>query len=241
MTQTCTNYNYTSNRWKYQKEIFVFFNWKNARWLNNFDLNWNKMLFTDLGSPFDNTHMCIYAHVFSKGFCICLKLFPLINLWIFEKLLLLFQGRDYETDEESEKMNEKDELSTEQWVSVYPCVLYHHMEEWAGTCTDSFIPTTPEISFCFIHRSMWIYFIGHVYTWKTEVCVNGWFMQRGYRNGIFFLEKSNSIHGKIIAEKLWAKVSPLCTIIATDVPERMTIKAPQTNQNHLQYDIILFC
>lgn len=72
------------------------------------------MLFTDLGSPFDNTHMCIYAHVFSKGFCICLKLFPLINLWIFEKLLLLFQGRDYETDEESEKMNEKDELSTEQ-------------------------------------------------------------------------------------------------------------------------------
>lgn len=59
--------------------------------------------------------------------------------------------------------------------------------------------------------------------------------------GIFFLEKSNSIHGKIIAEKLWAKVSPLCTIIATDVPERMTIKAPQTNQNHLQYDIILFC
>lgn len=66
-------------------------------------------------------------------------------------------------------------------------------------------------------------------------------MQRGYRNGIFFLEKSNSIHGKIIAEKLWAKVSPLCTIIATDVPERMTIKAPQTNQNHLQYDIILFC
>lgn len=32
------------------------------------------------------------------------------------------------------------------------------------------------------------------------------------------------------------KVSPLCTIIATDVPERMTIKAPQTNQNHLQYD-----
>lgn len=44
-------------------------------------------------------------------------------------------------------------------------------------------------------------------------------------------------NGKIIAEKLWAKVSPLCTMIATDVPERMTIKAPQTNQNHLQYDI----
>lgn len=43
-------------------------------------------------------------------------------------------------------------------------------------------------------------------------------------------------NGKIIAEKLWAKVSPLCTMIATDVPERMTIKAPQTNQNHLQYD-----
>lgn len=86
VTQTCTNYNYTSNRWKYQKEIFVFFNWKNARWLNNFDLIWNKMLFTDLGSPFDDTHMCIYAHVFSKGFCICLKLFPLINFWIFEKL-----------------------------------------------------------------------------------------------------------------------------------------------------------
>lgn len=64
----------------------MFFNWKNARWLNNFDLIWNKMLFTDLGSPFDDTHMCIYAHVFSKGFCICLKLFPLINFWIFEKL-----------------------------------------------------------------------------------------------------------------------------------------------------------
>lgn len=69
-----------------KRNIFVLFNWKNARWLNNFDLIWNKMLFTDFGSPFHDTCMCIYAHVFSKGFCICSKLFPNINFWIFEKL-----------------------------------------------------------------------------------------------------------------------------------------------------------
>lgn len=56
----------------------------------------------------------MYAHVFSKHFCSCSKL-PRIKFWIFDKiLLLLFQGRDYETDEESEKTNEKEELSSEQ-------------------------------------------------------------------------------------------------------------------------------
>lgn len=79
---------------------------------------WFVISFTDLGSPFDGTCTCMYAHVFSKHFCSCSKL-PRIKFWIFDKLLLLlFQGRDYETDEESEKTNEKEELSSEQWVNV---------------------------------------------------------------------------------------------------------------------------
>lgn len=79
---------------------------------------WFVTSFTDLGSAFDGTCTCMYAHVFSKHFCSCSKL-PRIKFWIFDKLLLLlFQGRDYETDEESEKTNEKEELSSEQWVNV---------------------------------------------------------------------------------------------------------------------------
>lgn len=103
-----------------------------------------------------------------------------------------------------------------------------------GRMSRHIIPTTPEISFCFIHRSMWIYFIGHVYTWKTQVCVNGRFMQRGYWNGM-----SNSIPGYFIDEKLWTKVSPLCTMIDANIPKRMTIKAPQTNQNHNMISILI--
>lgn len=52
----------------------MILNWKNARWLNNFDLIWNKLPFTDLGSPFHDTCMCIYTHVFSKGFLYSLTL-----------------------------------------------------------------------------------------------------------------------------------------------------------------------
>lgn len=103
-----------------------------------------------------------------------------------------------------------------------------------GRMSRHIIPRTPEISFCFIHRSMWIYFIGHVYTWKTQVCVNGWFMQRGYWNGM-----CNSIPGYFIDEKLWAKVSPLCTMIDANIPKRMTIKAPQTYQNHNMISILI--
>lgn len=103
-----------------------------------------------------------------------------------------------------------------------------------GRMSRHIIPTTLEISFCFIHRSMWIYFIGHVYTWKTQVCVNGWFMQRGYWNGM-----CNSIPGYFINEKLWTKVSPLCTMIDANIPKRMTIKAPQTYQNHNMISILI--
>lgn len=60
-------------------------------------------------------HVPVCMHVFSKHFGSCSKLIPRIKFWIFDKLLLLlFQGRDYETDEESEKTNEKEELSSEQ-------------------------------------------------------------------------------------------------------------------------------
>lgn len=69
---------------------------------------------------------------------------------------------------------------------------------------------------------------------KTQVCVNGRFMQRGYWNGM-----SNSIPGYFINEKLWTKVSPLCTMIDANIPKRMTIKAPQTNQNHNMISILI--
>lgn len=69
---------------------------------------------------------------------------------------------------------------------------------------------------------------------KTQVCVNGRFMQRGYWNGM-----CNSIPGYFIDEKLWAKVSPLCTMIDANIPKRMTIKAPQTYQNHNMISILI--
>lgn len=56
--------------------------------------------------------VCMY--VFLKYFGFCLKFFR-IKFWIFDKfLLLLFQGRDYEIDEEFEKINEKEEFLSEQ-------------------------------------------------------------------------------------------------------------------------------
>lgn len=64
----------------------MILNWKNARWLNNFDLIWNKMPFTDLEVHF-MILVCVYIHMyFQKVFCICSKQFPNINFWIFEKL-----------------------------------------------------------------------------------------------------------------------------------------------------------
>lgn len=72
------------------------------------------MLFIDLGSVFDGICICMYVYVFLKYFGFCLKFFC-IKFWIFDKfLLLLFQGRDYEIDEEFEKINEKEEFLSEQ-------------------------------------------------------------------------------------------------------------------------------
>lgn len=129
--------------------------------------------------------MCIYAHVFSKGFFVFVQnnSLTLISGYLKNSIPVISGQRLWNRWRIRE--NEWERWAFKWTVSVYPCELYHHTEEWADTCTDSFIPTTPEISFCFTHRSMWIYFIGHVYTWKTQVCVNGWFMQRGYRNGFF--------------------------------------------------------
>lgn len=42
---------------------------------------WFVTSFTDLGSAFDGTCTCMYAHVFSKHFCSCSKL-PRIKFWI---------------------------------------------------------------------------------------------------------------------------------------------------------------
>lgn len=57
-------------------------------------------------------YVCTY---FQNTLVLVQNFLVLIKFWIFDKLLLLlFQGRDYETDEESEKTNEKEELSSEQ-------------------------------------------------------------------------------------------------------------------------------
>lgn len=59
-----------------KRNIFVLFNWKNARWLNNFDLIWNKMPFTDLEVHF-MILVCVYMHMyFQKVFLYLFKTIP---------------------------------------------------------------------------------------------------------------------------------------------------------------------